>query len=136
MANLIIKENGQIRYRPAVNGEEIIVQAPCNCSEVTGVQVNNVIFPFYDAAGHNLSNVNGLFAEGSLIKIMLDTVKVRAYILNHGISASQVSAGTFAGQVVANSEGQSPSTYLLRNSKLSATEETPTVNGQICWLYE
>lgn len=55
---------------------------------------------------------------------------------NHTQSASTVTAGTFAGQVVANSAGQSPSVSLLRNSKLVATETTPTVDGEICWTYE
>ena len=54
----------------------------------------------------------------------------------HNQAASTITAGTFAGQVVANSSGQTPGTYLVRNSKLSATAETPTVNGQICWQYE
>lgn len=46
------------------------------------------------------------------------------------------------GQVEANAgivigaNGMSSGTYLVRNQKLSATEETPTVNGAICWLYE
>jgi len=54
----------------------------------------------------------------------------------HGHAASDITAGTFAGAVIANSSGQTPGTYLVRNQKLSATEETPTVNGAICWLYE
>lgn len=55
---------------------------------------------------------------------------------SHTQAASTITAGTFAGQVVANSSGQTPGTYLLRNQKMSSTEETPTVNGQICWQYE
>ena len=54
----------------------------------------------------------------------------------HTHAASAITAGTFAGQVVANSGGQAAGTYLVRNQKLSASEETPTVNGAICWLYE
>lgn len=30
---------------------------------------------------------------------------------------------------------QNPNEYLLRNSKLSSTDSTPTVNGEICWTY-
>lgn len=51
------------------------------------------------------------------------------------LAASKISAGTFAGQVVANASGQAPGTSLVRNSKLVATEETPTVNGEIFWTY-
>ena len=52
----------------------------------------------------------------------------------HTHSANKITGGTFAGEVVASS--QTPSNYIVRNQKLSATEETPTVNGAICWLYE
>ena len=56
--------------------------------------------------------------------------------VSHTQAASTITAGTLAGQVVANSAGQSPSTSLLRNSKLVSTETAPTVNGEICWTYE
>ena len=55
---------------------------------------------------------------------------------SHTQAASTVTAGTFAGQVVANSSGQAVGTSLLRNSKLVSTETNPTVNGEICWMYE
>jgi hypothetical protein len=54
----------------------------------------------------------------------------------HNQAASTITAGTFAGQVVANSSGQTPGTSLLRNSKLVSADTTPTVNGEICWKYE
>ena len=49
--------------------------------------------------------------------------------------ASMIAAGTFAGQVVANSSGQAPGTSLIRNIKLVAEEATPTVNGEIFFVY-
>ena len=55
--------------------------------------------------------------------------------LEHTHEASKISAGTFAGQVVANASGQTPGTMLVRNSKLVSAEETPAVNGEICWVY-
>ena len=51
------------------------------------------------------------------------------------LAASKISAGTFAGQVVANSSGQSYSTYCLRNTRLASSDTNPTTNGQICWTY-
>ena len=53
---------------------------------------------------------------------------------SHTQAASTITAGTFGGQVAANSSGQTPGSYLIRNSKVSSTEENPTVNGQICWV--
>lgn len=54
--------------------------------------------------------------------------------INHTHSASKIYDGTFIGTVKAGSSYQSTSTYLLRNSKISASEENPTVNGEICWV--
>lgn len=53
----------------------------------------------------------------------------------HNQAASTVTAGTFAGKVVANSSGQTYSTSLLRNCKLVSTSTVPTVNGEITWMY-
>lgn len=82
MATLIIQENGAARTRAAVNGEEITVAAPCNCTEVTGVQIAGVQYPFYDACGNNVSNISGKFSEGSLIRVLIDTTNTRAQIIN------------------------------------------------------
>lgn len=85
MANLIIQENGAARTRAAVNGEEITIAAPCNCTEVTGVQIAGVWYPFYDACGNNVANIAGKFSEGSLIRVLIDTTNIRAQIINQAI---------------------------------------------------
>lgn len=51
-------------------------------------------------------------------------------------TASEIAAGTFKGQVTANTSAQTPATSLLRNSKLVTAETNPSNNGEICWLYE
>lgn len=63
---------------------------------------------------------------------------------DHRHEASKISAGTFAGQVVANASGQTPGTKLIRNSKLMAATDFDEVtdwsshitNGEIVWRYE
>ena len=87
MANLIIQENGAARTRPAVTGEEITIKTPCSCSDVTGVQINGVVFPFYDAMGNSLGDTAGLFNKGSLIRVLIDADNTRAYILNADTNA-------------------------------------------------
>lgn len=52
------------------------------------------------------------------------------------IAAGNITAGTFAGQVVANASGQAPGTSLLRNSRLVTADTNPSVNGEICWTYK
>ena len=101
MANMIIQENGQERTTAAVHGEEITIQAPCNCSAVSGVQIAGVVYPFYDAVGRVLPSGSGLFAEGSLIRVLIDTVNTRATILTHGVR-THIATGTYTGTGVAN----------------------------------
>jgi len=50
-------------------------------------------------------------------------------------AASEIGAGTLAGEVVASTSSQAPDTALLRNSKLVSTDTNPTVNGEIYWTY-
>lgn len=52
------------------------------------------------------------------------------------LAASKISAGTFAGQVVAASSAQTPGTSLLRNSKMVTSESYPSNNGEINWMCE
>lgn len=54
---------------------------------------------------------------------------------SHNQAASTITAGTFAGQVVANSSGETYSNYCLRNTRLASADTNPTVNGEICWTY-
>lgn len=67
--------------------------------------------------------------------ISLTATDVGAAAASHNQAASTITAGTFAGQVVAGSSYQSYSTYCLRNTRLASSDTTPTVNGQICWTY-
>ena len=58
-----------------------------------------------------------------------------AYTHPSSHAASMISAGTFAGQVVAKSDAQTPGTSLLRNSKLVSADTNPSNNGEINWTY-
>ena len=51
-------------------------------------------------------------------------------------AAMPKSGGTFTGTIKAGGASyESYSTYLLRNTRLSSSDTTPTVNGEICWTY-
>ena len=47
-----------------------------------------------------------------------------------------IAGGTFTGKAYAGAGAQTAGEYLLRNAKISTTEETPTGEGQICWQCE
>ena len=119
-------------------------------AEVNGLQgLIDGLQASYDSHTSNKENPHGVTKEQIGLANVDDTAdldKPVSYAMqaaldekadvSHTQAASTITAGTFAGQVVANSSNETPSTMLLRNSKLVPTETTPTVNGEICWLYE
>ena len=123
-------------------GTMVKFSAPCACNQVTGgIVIAGVTYAVVDAVGENALGTGGAWCEGAQVAILLDCVNTRAFLqggapARHIHAASDITSGTFAGAVAANSNGQAYGSYLVRNSKLSAVEETPTINGQICWLYE
>lgn len=79
---------------------------------------------------------NAKTAAEARTNLGITPANIGAAASSHKQDASTITAGTFAGQVVANSSGQTPTTSLLRNSSLVSAETNPTVNGEICWTYE
>jgi hypothetical protein len=78
------------------NGSEIKFKAPVNCSEVTGLIVcypdaNQEIvsreFAFADANGNNVGNIDYLFAENAVVKVILDTDTNMAFVQNADTNA-------------------------------------------------
>lgn len=68
--------------------------------------------------------------------ITLSASDIGAAESSHNHAASMITAGTFAGQVVAGDSYQTPETSLIRNSRLVSSDTTPTVNGEINWTYK
>jgi hypothetical protein len=68
--------------------------------------------------------------------IALTASDVGAAESSHTQTADTITAGTFAGEVIAQASSQTPGTSLLRNSRLVTTETNPGYNGEICWTYE
>ena len=88
-------------------------------------------------ANATINGVNALtLAAGSGLSGSQSGNTYTMSLTSHNQAASTITAGTFAGQVVANSSGQTPGTSLLRNSKLVSADTNPTVNGEICWTYK
>lgn len=83
-------------YEPLSDGMEVKFRTPCSCSGITGVKVLHTnddnttsakTFTFYDTHGNSIGSLGNLFASGVLVKVMLDTTKSRAYILNAGTNS-------------------------------------------------
>lgn len=73
----------------------------------------------------NTSNPHGVTAS-----------QIGAAASSHNQAASTITAGTFAGAVVAPRSSQTYSSYMLRNSRLASSDTNPSYNGEICWTYE
>lgn len=67
--------------------------------------------------------------------ITLAASDVGAADSSHTQAASTITAGTFAGAVVAPRSSQTYSSYMLRNSRLATSDTNPSYNGEICWTY-
>ena len=129
MANLvIIDERNIVRTTPAVNGEEITIKAPCDCSAVTGVQIGEDVYPFYDAAGKPMKMGTGLFAEGSLIRVLIDTENNRAMILNHAVTPESIGLSGGSGWTVIESHlSKEFGEYLFGGSNVTKNIEQITI---------
>jgi len=90
-----------------------------------------------DAMDSYDGSTSGIAATPLAVKTAYDKAKEAANAAaSHTQAASTITAGTFAGQVVANASGQAAGTSLLRNSKLVSSDTNPTVNGEIFWTYK
>ena len=79
----------------------------------------------------SVTSVNGKTGE-----VVLTSDDIGAAASSHNQAASTITAGTFAGAVVAQTTSQTPGTSLLRNSKIVSSATNPSNNGEICWTYE
>ena len=73
------------------DGSQIIFRSPCDCSEVTGLKLYYTSesgtksfkeFAFADAHGNNVGDIEHLFAEDVVVKVILDVTKAMAYVQN------------------------------------------------------
>lgn len=115
-----------------IDGQSITFRSPVSCAEVTGLivyypdgsAVTSREFQFADAHGNNVGDIDHLFAENVLVKVILDTDLSRAYVQNadtnsylenhltdksnpHGVTAEQLGAlpssgGTMSGDINMN----------------------------------
>ena len=84
--------NIRINFRRApLDGQVVTFKAPCNASDITGLiiyypnensEVVSNEFTLTDANGGDIGIVDHIFAEGSIVKVILDTDTNNAYVQN------------------------------------------------------
>ena len=75
---------------PIKDGTEVVFRSPVDCSQVTGLIVyysdnGNTAskeFSFADAHGYNVGNIDHLFAENVVVKVILDVTTSMAFVQN------------------------------------------------------
>lgn len=76
---------------PLYDGMAVLFKAPCACTAVERLAVSyggvEKVFTFKDAHGNSLTGIGNLFAEGAIVKALLDTVNGFAYLQNADTNA-------------------------------------------------
>ena len=134
--NIIIKQYNGTDYdvlNPATTVEQVAGAQPANTA-ITTSNIGSQSVNYANTAGSAPASDVSAWAKAAN-KPSYTYTEVGAAASSHNQAASTITAGTFAGQVVANSGGETYSTYCLRNQRLASSDTNPTVNGEICWTY-
>ena len=127
MANIRVDLN----HTP-LDGEAIAFKAPCDASNITGLNIYYVDaagatvsqeFTLADANGGDLGVLDRIFAEGAIVKVLLDTDTHRAFVQNADTNAylegrfdgkQDKISGTKGQLVVINEEGTADAVTLTK----------------------
>ncbi len=100
------------------DGTEIKFRSPVDCSQITGLIVyypgadGNIVpkvFALSDAHGNNVGDIDHLFAEDVVVKVILDVTKGMAFVQNADTNAYLEAA--LAGKYPAIEDAYSPGHY-------------------------
>ena len=76
---------------PITDGTEVVFRSPVDCSQVTGLIVyyndGSKEFAFADAHGNNVGDIDHLFAENVVVKVILDVTTGMAFVQNADTNA-------------------------------------------------
>ena len=76
---------------PINDGTEVVFRSPADCSQVTGLIVyyngESKEFAFADAHGNNVGDIDHLFAENVVVKVILDVTTSMAFVQNADTNA-------------------------------------------------
>ena len=80
---------------PIYDGAEVVFRSPVDCSQVTGLivyytengNISSREFAFADAHGNDVGNIDHLFAENVVVKVILDLATNMAFVQNADTNA-------------------------------------------------
>ena len=137
------------------DGSELVFRSPVDCSAITGMlvyypgsdgNITSKVFAFADAHGNNVGDIDHLFAENVVVKVILDVTTGMAFVQNadtnaylekalsekapathlkdksnpHGVTASQVGARPNTWTPTASEVGARPNTWMPTAAEVGA----------------
>lgn len=76
---------------PITDGREVVFRSPVDCSQITGLILyyngESKEFAFADAHGNNVGDIDHLFAENVVVKVILDLRTNMAFVQNADTNA-------------------------------------------------
>lgn len=125
---------------PISDGTEVVFRSPIDCSQITGLIVyynggtDSQEFMFADAHGNNVGDIDHLFAENVVVKVILDVTTGMAFVQNPDTNSYlEYRFGLLADSIVGDANGSTitltdSSDRKLQGLTLSGTDaETVTV---------
>ena len=98
---------------PINDGTEVVFRSPVDCSQITGLIVyyngESKEFAFADAHGNNVGDIDHLFAENVVVKVILDVTSSMAFVQNADTNAYlEGRFGKLEEQIGKIAEGNTP----------------------------
>ena len=87
------------------NGKQVTFTAPCSCENVTTLKINGTDYALVDTMGQEMSGQKSIWAEGSLVTVVLDADTHKAYLSVSVTKASVEEAIETAFANIARAEG-------------------------------
>ena len=113
--------------KPIKDGAEVVFRSPVDCSQITGLIVyyrengNTAYkeFAFADANGNDVGNIDHLFGENAVVKVILDLDTSMAFVQNADTNAYlERRLNSCAGAIVCEASGEVISIADASNGKL------------------
>ena len=113
--------------KPIKDGAEVVFRSPVDCSQITGLIVyyrenGNTAskeFAFADANGNDVGNIDHLFGENAVVKVILDLDSNMAFVQNADTNAYlERRLNSCAGAIVCEASGEVISIADASNGKL------------------
>ena len=125
---------------PIYDGREVVFRSPVDCSQVTGLilyypdngNTSSKEFAFADAHGNNVGDIDHLFAENVVVKVILDLETNMAFVQNADTNAYL--EGRFAECVTHTEQKLTPEQQAQARENIGVYELSTTASGDFLVL--